>query len=106
MNSTVLLESTNDELNTMADYEKMWLGTTESMFHSGIMLGRSIVERCDDGSMGMFEWLFWCKVPISVTFSVVMIVLYVVVILAATLAAKFTRELVEDFNKTNTWNMR
>lgn len=56
---------------------------------------RSIVERCEDGSMGMTEWLFWCKIPIAYTFWAVTIIIYIILFTMTYITAKMLNDLMD-----------
>lgn len=53
----------------------------------------SIVERCVDGSMGLFEWLFWCKTPVGLVILILFICVYAVLYIAVGMVG----DLVEDY---------
>lgn len=45
--------------------------------------------------MDLAEWLFWCKIPLHITFGAATISIYLVMFMLAHIAAKFTDELVQ-----------
>jgi len=58
-------------------------------------------ERCEDDDVELLKWLFWCKIPVHVTVTVVLVIFYLVFLFAGWLAVKFMEDLMKEFGAIN-----